>query len=128
MYVPSIISNYYTIRVTLNTKSDTARLFPMASKMARSNVTNDPLPKRWHPLGGLYVVSSLIKVSKWLWCGYKKGHFPDVFKSMINEKAYNLLHFCIILGNRKKCFINFVLSISSGKTKFSMASCTLYIT
>ena len=57
-------SNYSIIRVTLNTESDTVCLFPMASKLAGSNVTNDPLPKRWDPWGGLYVVSSLIKVSK----------------------------------------------------------------
>ena len=54
------------------------------------------------------------------------AHFNDVFQ----EKKCSLLHFPIILGNVKMffnllIFINFVL-ISSGKTKFSMASCVLY--
>ena len=62
--LPLYQSNYSIIRVTLNTKSDTVCLFPMASKLAGSNVTNDRLPKRWDPWGGLYVVSSLIKVPK----------------------------------------------------------------
>ena len=34
----------------------------MASKLADPKVTNDPLSKRWDPLGGLYVISSLIQV------------------------------------------------------------------
>ena len=45
-----------------NTELDTLCLFPMDSKLAGSNVTNDPLPKRWVPWDGLYVVSSLIQV------------------------------------------------------------------
>ena len=55
--------HYKNARVTLNTESDTVCLFPMASKLAGSNVTNGP-PKRWDPWGGLYVVFSLIKVFK----------------------------------------------------------------
>ena len=62
--IAKLTSNYSIIRVTLNTESDTMCLFPMASKLAGSNVTNDPLPKRWDPWGGLYMVSSLIQVSK----------------------------------------------------------------
>ena len=52
----------YIFYLTLNTESDTACLFPTASKLAGSNMTNDPLPKRWVPWDGLYVVSSLIQV------------------------------------------------------------------
>ena len=36
------LSNHSIIRVTLNTESDTACLFPMASKLTGSNVTIDP--------------------------------------------------------------------------------------
>ena len=55
------------------------------------------------------------------------AHFIDV----LDEKKCSLLYFPIILGDVKNSsvyfFINFVL-ISSGKTKFSMASClTIHI-
>ena len=60
VFTSDFVTNTNT--VTLITESITACLFPMASKLAGSNVTNDPLPKRWDPWGGLYVISSLIQV------------------------------------------------------------------
>ena len=54
----TISSNYYIIRVTLNTKSDTVWLSPMDSKLAGSNAKNATFLKSWGPWGGLFPVSS----------------------------------------------------------------------
>ena len=60
-----------------------------------------------------------------------EGNRKGLLGTLSSLDIYSLPHFPIILGNVKNVpqfthFINFVL-ISSGKTKFSMASCTIII-
>ena len=62
-------------------------MFPIDSELAGSNVANSTLLKTLGPWGGLYVVSSLIQVSKQLWCGQRKGAFWGLFRQMTEQSV-----------------------------------------
>ena len=115
---------------------------PMFSEMAGQNVTNGTFPKTLGPKASTYVGYTVIQVLMQLWCGKRKEAFwyPQPFVhtlcafSQINAPVSNiskLAFFKCIL--KTECFKTFcqrsIRSIPyklSGKTKFSMASCSKY--